>query len=266
MISCMAKPPQPRVAASEDQPESKASARSAPTSSASTGWVIRGSDAWDTGLGVRVLAHPPAQIPLTHETLDASQWRFDVASAPRLPHPQRSVLLSQAQRNIALTRWLRFVYTWHRVLHYAFAEEYLRSLDKLPVEDPLNEQSLRVDVGIVAMQATGEIAELYLRRSSGNAEFDAAALSAFLRIIPVPVPVEAASTDGRAYFVWELYRRPSAASIPIAHVYRFIDDTGRVIYVGKAKSLRSRVNSYFADLTALHPRTQAMVTSASRVQ
>ncbi|HEY8788200.1 MAG TPA: excinuclease ABC subunit UvrC [Actinopolymorphaceae bacterium] len=61
--------------------------------------------------------------------------------------------------------------------------------------------------------------------------------------------------------------RPAPGSIPTnPGVYRFVDDTGRVIYVGKAKSLRSRVNSYFADLTALHPRTQAMVTSASRVQ
>jgi excinuclease ABC subunit C len=61
--------------------------------------------------------------------------------------------------------------------------------------------------------------------------------------------------------------RPAPGSIPTnPGVYRFIDDSGRVIYVGKAKSLRSRVNSYFADLSALHPRTQAMVTSASRVQ
>src|SRR5690606_33263258 len=46
-------------------------------------------------------------------------------------------------------------------------------------------------------------------------------------------------------------------------VYRFRDETGRVIYVGKAKSLRSRVNSYFAD--PLHPRTQQMVQTAAKV-
>jgi excinuclease ABC subunit C len=48
-------------------------------------------------------------------------------------------------------------------------------------------------------------------------------------------------------------------------VYRFLDGEGRVVYVGKAKSLRSRVSSYFSDLAALHPRTQAMVTSAASV-
>lgn len=48
-------------------------------------------------------------------------------------------------------------------------------------------------------------------------------------------------------------------------MYRFRDATGRVIYVGKAKSLRSRLNSYFADFAGLHPRTQTMVTTAARV-
>ncbi len=48
-------------------------------------------------------------------------------------------------------------------------------------------------------------------------------------------------------------------------MYRFSDDRGRVIYVGKAKSLRQRLNQYFADFTALHPRTQAMLTTAAKV-
>jgi excinuclease ABC subunit C len=60
--------------------------------------------------------------------------------------------------------------------------------------------------------------------------------------------------------------RPSPGTIPESPgVYRFRDEAGRVIYVGKAKSLRSRLNSYFADFASLHPRTQAMLTSAARV-
>jgi excinuclease ABC subunit C len=39
-----------------------------------------------------------------------------------------------------------------------------------------------------------------------------------------------------------------------------------VIYVGKAKSLRQRLNSYFADFASLHPRTQAMLTTAAGVE
>ncbi|HEX8080563.1 MAG TPA: excinuclease ABC subunit UvrC [Jatrophihabitans sp.] len=61
--------------------------------------------------------------------------------------------------------------------------------------------------------------------------------------------------------------RPAPGTIPVEPgVYRFRDGTGRVIYVGKAKSLRSRLNSYFADISALHPRTRQMVTTAASVE
>ncbi len=60
--------------------------------------------------------------------------------------------------------------------------------------------------------------------------------------------------------------RPAPGSVPEAPgVYRFRDSHGRVVYVGKAKSLRPRLGSYFQDLSALHPRTQSMVTTASSV-
>lgn len=49
-------------------------------------------------------------------------------------------------------------------------------------------------------------------------------------------------------------------------MYRFRDERGRVVYVGKAKSLRQRLNQYFADFTALHPRTQLMLTTAAGVE
>jgi excinuclease ABC subunit C len=61
--------------------------------------------------------------------------------------------------------------------------------------------------------------------------------------------------------------RPAPGTIPDAPgVYRFRDPSRRVIYVGKAKSLRSRLNSYFADLSGLHPRTRQMVTTAGSVE
>ncbi len=49
-------------------------------------------------------------------------------------------------------------------------------------------------------------------------------------------------------------------------MYKFRDPGGRVIYVGKAKSLRGRLNSYFADVAMLHPRTRQMVTTAGSVE
>ncbi|WP_072688782.1 excinuclease ABC subunit UvrC [Rhodococcus marinonascens] len=61
--------------------------------------------------------------------------------------------------------------------------------------------------------------------------------------------------------------RPTTGTIPVGPgVYKFRDPHGRVIYVGKAKSLRSRLNSYFADISTLHPRTRQMVTTAGSVE
>ena len=60
--------------------------------------------------------------------------------------------------------------------------------------------------------------------------------------------------------------RPATGTIPASPgVYRFRDPQGRVVYVGKAINLRSRLNSYFQDFSALHPRTQKMLTTASSV-
>ena len=61
--------------------------------------------------------------------------------------------------------------------------------------------------------------------------------------------------------------RPAPGQIPIdPGVYRFRDATGRVIYVGKAKSLRPRLSSYFQDIAALHPRTARMVRTGASVE
>ena len=61
-----------------------------------------------------------------------------------------------------------------------------------------------------------------------------------------------------------MFERPKPSEIPDRPgTYLFRDRHGRVIYVGKAKSLRSRVSSYFG--IGLHPRTQAMVDNARTV-
>lgn len=61
--------------------------------------------------------------------------------------------------------------------------------------------------------------------------------------------------------------RPPVGSIPLdPGVYRFRDSAGTVLYVGKAKSLRQRLNSYFADPDSLHPRTRTMVRTAAGVE
>lgn len=61
--------------------------------------------------------------------------------------------------------------------------------------------------------------------------------------------------------------RPATKEIPNQPgVYRFRDGEGRVIYVGKAKNLRSRLVNYFQPPELLHPRTAQMVSTARSVQ
>jgi excinuclease ABC subunit C len=65
----------------------------------------------------------------------------------------------------------------------------------------------------------------------------------------------------------DLSWRPKTGDIPTnPGVYRWLDANGRVLYVGKAKNLRARLQSYFAPLDTLHERTRRMVTSAVDVQ
>ncbi len=61
--------------------------------------------------------------------------------------------------------------------------------------------------------------------------------------------------------------RPKPGEIPTQPgVYRFRDSNRRVIYVGKAKNLRARLQNYFQPLPSLHPRTATMVTTAASVE
>ena len=64
-----------------------------------------------------------------------------------------------------------------------------------------------------------------------------------------------------------MVQRPPAGSIPDAPgSYQFKDAQGRVIYVGKAKSLRQRLANYFQNPAGLAPRTAQMVATADSVE
>ena len=64
----------------------------------------------------------------------------------------------------------------------------------------------------------------------------------------------------------DLAFRPKTSEIPTKPgVYRFFDDKRRILYVGKAKNLRARLQSYFAPVDSLHERTRRMVLSAADV-
>ena len=62
-------------------------------------------------------------------------------------------------------------------------------------------------------------------------------------------------------------QKPSPGSVPTSPgSYQFKDAHGRVIYVGKASNLRSRIANYFQDPRLLHPRTASMVAAAESVE
>ena len=64
----------------------------------------------------------------------------------------------------------------------------------------------------------------------------------------------------------ELSFRPKTSEIPTQPgVYRFLDERGKVLYVGKAKNLKSRLTSYFGTFHKLHERTQRMLSAAADV-
>lgn len=61
--------------------------------------------------------------------------------------------------------------------------------------------------------------------------------------------------------------RPKTSDIPTQPgVYKWRDEQGQVIYVGKAKNLRNRLTNYFQPLQQLHPRTQTMVLTARSLE
>jgi excinuclease ABC subunit C len=83
--------------------------------------------------------------------------------------------------------------------------------------------------------------------------------TAHVTALPGP-PQECARVDLMQY-------RPPTGSIPDAPgSYQFYDKEGRVLYVGKAKSLRHRLPNYWQDSSNLLPRTLQMVTQADHVE
>ncbi|GAA3480876.1 excinuclease ABC subunit UvrC [Streptomyces yanii] len=88
----------------------------------------------------------------------------------------------------------------------------------------------------------------------------AAGITPYVTALSLPASRVGGMADPSSY-------RPKPGQIPDSPgVYRFRDEHRRVIYVGKAKSLRQRLANYFQDLANLHPRTRTMVTTAASVE
>lgn len=49
-------------------------------------------------------------------------------------------------------------------------------------------------------------------------------------------------------------------------IYKYFDDEGRIIYVGKAKSLKNRISSYFYNFEKADKKTQKLVTTIAKME
>ena len=79
-------------------------------------------------------------------------------------------------------------------------------------------------------------------------------------IDPATIEVAAATADRKARLDHLIKRLPN-----LPGVYKMLGKNGDIIYVGKAKSLKSRVNSYFAK-TIDHPKTRALVQRIDNIE
>lgn len=79
-------------------------------------------------------------------------------------------------------------------------------------------------------------------------------------------PDDTSSTDVQLGDSRDLFK-PRSQDIPaLPGVYKWRDEDGTVIYVGKAKNLRNRLKNYFQPLYQLDPKTQAMVLTARSLE
>lgn len=157
----------------------------------------------------------PLPEHLTHDSIALSDWH----SEP----PRPSLIDTRPKRVLGEVNhrpWAELVSQIHKRVHPFFADQYLVSLDGLPSDSPLQDQSLYLQLELHIVQSTGELATIGLRRSSGVPEFDVAALIAFSKAFPIPVAPGLASLDGRAYVTWEVRRDAMACSTLYAHPFR----------------------------------------------
>jgi len=94
----------------------------------------------------------------------------------------------------------------HNRIHPIFAEAFLESLDRLPPDHPMNDQTLVTRLEIV-LTKEGRLKRMGIVKNSGVTAFDIAALDAVDRAQPFgPPPNAIISPDGNVYLHWEFHR------------------------------------------------------------
>lgn len=106
----------------------------------------------------------------------------------------------------SMDEFRNFIEIVHHEIHEIFAHEFLESLNRLPMSDPLNDFDMKAMLEFEIL-ANGQEANVHVIKTSGHAVFDAAAVDAVYRAFPVVPPPEAIlSWNRRVYMRWGFYR------------------------------------------------------------
>lgn len=113
---------------------------------------------------------------------------------------------NQTALRTAASPFAAYLTDMHRRIHRMFADGFLASLDALPANSPLQDESLHTTVEIV-LERTGAVHRVGVVSMSGVLPFDVAAINAVRRAGPYGAAPEAIlSGDGRVYLHWGFYR------------------------------------------------------------
>jgi hypothetical protein len=167
---------------------------------------------------------------------NVGRWADRIHYYQRRPRPGQERSLDYREMRTALAIYANAI---HRKIHPLFAEDYLATIDRLPIDHPVNrhvsppefyhsyspdEVGIWTTVEVVLRGADGAIVELGVVHSSGVDEFDAAVLETFERAAPYGAPhVPALSADGNFYLEWTFYRSPLVACSTLGsypHLFR----------------------------------------------
>lgn len=152
----------------------------------------------------------------------------------------------------------------HNRLHPVFIG-FLEGLDKLPKDNPLNDQKLITGLELVLSPADGSVLKVGVVKPSGVTAFDAVALDSVQRAQPFgPAPRELASPNGAVYLHWE-FRRDEVFACTTMHARTFIVGPAggyvSVVKVGNQRALGMPAAISFAKyLNAMHNRIHPIFT------
>lgn len=116
---------------------------------------------------------------------------------------------NQTNLNAAAVPFAGYLNSIHNRLHPIFADEFLRSLDNLPLTDAQNQRKLTTHLEIVLSAADGRLVRMGVTKQSGVMAFDISAMQSVQRASPFgQAPDIIASPDGNVYLHWEFHRDP----------------------------------------------------------